>query len=124
MSARARLFQQQLEAGTPLATSYPYPISVWQLGTDLRWIILGGEVVVDYAIRLKTELPAESTWVAGYANDVMAYIASRRVLREGGYEGASSMVYYGLPTVWAPTIEKAIVDEVTRQAGSAKPAPR
>ena len=25
------------------------------------------------------------------------------------------MVYYGLPTVWAPVVEKNIVDEVHRQ---------
>ncbi|MEE2936778.1 MAG: hypothetical protein VYA84_12375, partial [Planctomycetota bacterium] len=93
---------------------YPYPIEVWKLGADLRWVMLGGEVVVDYALRLKSELEGH-VWVAGYSNDVMAYIPSRRVLREGGYEGASSMVYYGLPTLWAPTIENAIVEEVKRQ---------
>ena len=32
-----------------------------------------------------------------------------RVLKEGGYEGATSMVYYGLPTVWSPRIEEIIV---------------
>ena len=35
--------------------------------------------------RLKREL-GPSTWVASYANDVMAYIPSLRVLNEGGYE--------------------------------------
>ncbi|MDP6723179.1 MAG: hypothetical protein QGF59_31245, partial [Pirellulaceae bacterium] len=54
-------------------------------------------------------------WVAGYANDVMAYIPSRRVLAEGGYEGGGSMVYYGLPTIWAPELENDIVTEVHRQ---------
>ena len=45
----------------------------------------------------------------------MAYIPSRRVLREGGYEGSGAMIYYGLPTVWAPAVENAIVEEVHRQ---------
>ena len=40
--------------------------------------------------------------MTGYANDVMAYIPSLRVLKEGGYEGGGAMIYYGLPTVWAP----------------------
>jgi hypothetical protein len=39
----------------------------------------------------------------------MAYIPSRRVLIEGGYEGGGSMVYYGLPTIWAETVEEDIV---------------
>ena len=80
--------------------------------TGATWIALGGEVVVDYALRLKAELGGTSTWVAGYANDVMAYIPSRRVLREGGYEGGGAMVYYGLPTNWAPAIENLIVQQV------------
>jgi len=78
-------------------------------------VILGGEVVVDFALRLKSELRGTQTWVAGFANDVMAYIASRRVLDEGGYEGAGAMLYYGLPTSWAPESEDLIVDEVHRQ---------
>ena len=115
--ARARMLLDQIDAGKPLEQTYPYPVGLWKLGSDVRWIILGGEVVVDYALRLKSELDG-SVWVAGYSNDVMAYIPSRRVLREGGYEGATSMVYYGLPTIWSPTIENAIVGEVVRQASS------
>ncbi len=112
--SRARMLLARIEAGQPLEQTYPYPIGVWKLGEDLRWIILGGEVVVDYGLRLKAELDGP-VWVASYANDVMAYIPSRRVLREGGYEGATAMVYYGLPTTWAPTIENEIVAEAVRQ---------
>ena len=67
-------------------------------------------------VRLKKELGETKTWVAGYANDVMAYIPSLRVLREGGYEGGGAMVYYGLPSVWSPRVEELIVAEVHRQA--------
>ena len=52
------------------------------------------------------------TWVAGYSNDVMAYIPSRRVLAEGGYEGGGAMVYYTLPSPWAPSVEEDIVRAV------------
>ncbi len=111
VAARAKMLLSVLEKG-PLAKTYPYPVSVWRVGNDLQLVFLGGEVVVDYALRLKVELSGTRTWVAGYANDVMAYIPSRRVLREGGYEGGGAMVYYGLPTVWAPAIENLIVSTV------------
>ena len=114
VAARAKMLLEKLESG-PLNQTYPYPIGCWKIGREVQFISLGGEVVVDYAIRLKAELSGTRTWVAGYANDVMAYIPSRRVLNEGGYEGAGAMVYYGLPTAWAPEVEKAIVDEVHRQ---------
>jgi hypothetical protein len=86
------------------------------LGRDVCLLALGGEVVVDYTLRLKVELGRERTWVAGYTNDVMAYIPSRRVLTEGGYEGGGAMVYYGLPTIWSPEVEELIVCESRRQA--------
>ena len=92
-----------------MPTSYPYPIQAWRLGDGPTLVTLGGEVVVDFALRLKQEHGALETWVAGYSNDVMAYIPSRRVLTEGGYEGAGAMVYYGLPSPWAPTVEESIV---------------
>ena len=70
-------------------------------------------MVVDYALRLKREL-GPTTWVAGYSNDVMAYIPSLRLLREGGYEGANSQVYYSLPTPWSEDVEAQIVEQVHR----------
>jgi hypothetical protein len=100
-----------------LPASYPYPVQVWQLGDEVSWVILGGEVVVDYALRLKQELGPRKTWVTAYANDVMGYIASRRVLSEGGYEGGGSRIYYGLPAVWHPDIEDRIVATVKKLAG-------
>jgi hypothetical protein len=112
IAARAKLLLEQLQKGGSLRGTYPYPVQVWQLRPDLTWVALGGEVVVDYSLRLKRELGLGKTWVAGYANDVMAYIPSLRVLKEGGYEGGGAMVYYGLPTVWGPRVEELIVAAV------------
>ncbi len=95
-----------------LPTDYPYPLEIWQFGQDLTLIALGGEVVVDYDLRLKRELGAEKLWVAAYCNDVFAYIPSLRVLMEGGYEGGGAMVYYGQPGPFAPTIEETIIGKV------------
>jgi len=114
---RAKMLLDKIAAGKPLRPNYPYPVQTWRLGDELLFVTLGGEVVVDYALRLKAELGRERTWVAGYTNDVMAYIPSRRVLAEGGYEGGGAMVYYGLPTIWAPEVEELIVREVRKQVG-------
>lgn len=116
-AARARRLLAKLEAGQSLATTYPYPMTLWRLGSEVQWYFLGGEVVVDYALRIKAELGSEElgrtdVWVAAYAQDVMAYIPSRRVLLEGGYEGGGAMVYYGLPTVWSTDVEEQILEAV------------
>jgi neutral ceramidase len=62
---------------------YPYPVEVWHLG-GLTWVFLGVEVTVDYSLRIKRNLGSSRTWVSAYCNDVMAYIPSLRVLKEGG----------------------------------------
>jgi len=116
-AARANMLLRQMENGRSLSQTYPYPVQTWQLSDEVQFVILGGEVVVDFALRLKSELCGCRTWVAGYSNDVMAYIASRRVLKEGGYEGGGAMVYYGLPTAWAPESEDVIIAEAHRQLG-------
>jgi hypothetical protein len=114
IAARAKILLKQLDAGKDIPATYPYPIQSWRLGKDLSLVTLGGEVVVDYSLRLKKDLGG-NLWVMGYANDVMAYIPSLRVLKEGGYEGASSMIYYGLPSVWGEKVEDLIVEEVAKQ---------
>ena len=114
-AARARLLLEAMDRDGQLQTHYPYPIQTWRLGDGPTWVFLSGEVVVDYALRLKHELGAGKTWVAGYCNDVMAYIPSRRVLQEGGYEGGGAMVYYGLPSPWVESIEEQIIQETRRQ---------
>jgi hypothetical protein len=112
IASRAKFWLGELAAGREMSPTYPYPIARWQLGEEIEWLFLGGEVVVDYALRLKDESRGKNTWVAAYANDVMAYIPSRRVLAEGGYEGGGAMVYYGLPTIWSETVEHDIVSAI------------
>ncbi|MEX0742289.1 MAG: hypothetical protein WD079_05780, partial [Phycisphaeraceae bacterium] len=107
---------ERLDRGEPLPTHLDYPIQTWQLGEgDLAMVFLAGEVVVDYALRLKRELDADRLWVTAYANDVSCYIPSERVLREGGYEGAGAMAVYDQPAPFAPGLEDQIVGEVREQ---------
>src|SRR5262249_52454741 len=95
-----------------LPETYPYPVQVVSFGNDLVMVFLGGEVVVDYSTRLHKEFPGKSLWITAYANDIPSYIASRRVLAEGGYEADDSMYWYGLPTRWDDSVEDAIVAKI------------
>jgi hypothetical protein len=51
-------------------------------------------------------------WVNAYSNDVAFYVASRRMIPEGGYEVDRSMVYYGVPGVLAEDTEERIIGAV------------
>lgn len=115
---RAKTLLAQLDKNGSINKTYPYPVQCWRLGDSAKWITLGGEVVVDYSLRIKRDLAGENTWVAGYSNDVMAYIPSLRVLKEGGYEGAGAMVYYGQPSPWAEDVEELIMQTVHAVSGN------
>ena len=120
IAARAKVLLKKLAETGSLSPTYPYPVQVWKLGTDIDWILLGGEVVADYSLRLKRSNGDSRTWVTAYTNDVCAYIPSLRVLKEGGYEGATSMIYYALPSPWAESVEEDIFASIARLLNSLK----
>lgn len=109
----ARRLLNILDRDGKLPDRYPYPVQVWQFGRGLKFIALGGEPVVDYALRLKGQYGWSDTWVAGYSNDVFTYIPSLRVLREGGYEGGDAMIGDGFPGPFGAAIEEIIVEKVS-----------
>ena len=69
-------------------------------------------MVVDYSLRLQKEIADPVVWVAGYSNDVMTYIPSRRVWNEGGYEGGDAMKHNHFPARWHPEVEDVIIRAV------------
>ena len=104
---RSVLETVDLESAKPDRPDFPYPVQIVRFGNDLSIIALGNEVVVDYSLRLKRELgkpDGPDIWVAGYSNVYDDYIASKRVLDEGGYEARCCP--------WKPTLEERIVGKV------------
>ncbi len=110
---RAQMMLKALDEGRRI-DRIEYPVQAVRFGSGLTLVALGGEVVVDYALRIKREFPGEPIVAAGYSNDVMCYIPSKRVLREGGYEAVDSMIYYGQSGPFADDVEERIMTAVHR----------
>jgi len=110
----AKSMVKKIENQEPFPTSYPYPVQIWQLGDQIIFA-LGGEAVVDYAITLK-RLYGQNSFVMSYCNDVMGYIPTLEILREGGYEGAAAQMVYDLPANWRADIETQIISHVIKLA--------
>ena len=111
----AEALLDELNVRGKLRETYPFPVQVVRFGDQLTLVALGGETVVDYSLRLKKEIKGSSVWVAGYSNDVMAYIPSKRVLLEGGYEGGGAMRYFRTtvhPAYWHESVEERIIGKV------------
>ncbi|MFZ2643593.1 MAG: neutral/alkaline non-lysosomal ceramidase N-terminal domain-containing protein [Verrucomicrobiia bacterium] len=121
--SHARQMLDILDREGKLPASYPYPLQVWQFGPKLKLIALAGEVVVDYSLRLKAEHGWDTTWVAGYCNDILAYIPSLRVLKEGGYEGGDAMIYFGHPAPFTEAVEETIVGKTAELVKRTAAAP-
>jgi len=112
-----------LDSGGEFESAYPYPVHAWRLGDELLIVGMGAETVVDYSLRFKRQF-GEGTWVFGYVDDMIAYIPSRRVWEEGGYEGGSNLYEYGRPALrWSGDIEQRIADSVERLVERVKRQP-
>jgi len=102
--------------------TYPAPVHLWNFGDSLAWVFMGGEVVVDYQMRLEKELSQfQNVWVAGYTDDVFAYVASERLRNEGGYEVDASMLYYNQPGRWVSGTEDVLVTRILEMARQKRP---
>ncbi len=117
--AQARNARRMLKAydeGQPMV-SLDYPVQAIGFGAGFSLVAIGGEPVVDYALRARREFP--DAVLAGYSNSVKGYVPSERVLAEGGYEAGDSAPYYGLPGPFAAGVEDRIfaaISAVLREA--------
>lgn len=99
----------------------PCPVHVARFGDQLLLIAIGGETVVDYSLLCKREFGGPRVWVAGYCDDVFAYLPSLRVLREGGYEGRTGIVHQLVPTPFMPSVEDRVMAAVRRLVADVTP---
>ena len=110
---RAKQMLADYDARRPIRKT-PYPVQAIRFGDGPTLVALGGEVVIDYDLRTKREYPNAKLIVAGYSNDVMCYIPSKRVLKEGGYEAVDSMIYYGMPGPFSDQVEEQVFAAIHR----------
>ena len=109
---RAEAYLKMLDAGQSLPKSVKLPLAALRLGDDLTFVLMGGEVVVDYARRIKRAYAEDHPWTIGYAYEVPCYIPSARLLLEGGYEADYSLIYYGFYGPFQAGIEAQLLNRL------------
>ncbi|HRT55875.1 MAG TPA: neutral/alkaline non-lysosomal ceramidase N-terminal domain-containing protein [Candidatus Paceibacterota bacterium] len=120
---RAEAYLKRLSTGQPLPASVSLPLAVLRIGNDLSFVLMGGEVVVDYARRIKRAYAADHPWTVGYAYEVPCYIPSSRLIKEGGYETESSMIYYGFYGPFRGEVEMLLFSRLDALLMRARTAP-
>ncbi|HOX57952.1 MAG TPA: neutral/alkaline non-lysosomal ceramidase N-terminal domain-containing protein [Candidatus Paceibacterota bacterium] len=109
---RAEAYLKRLNAGQPSPGSVKLPVAILRLGDDLTFVLMGGEVVVDYSRQLKRLLAGDYPWPVGYAYEVPCYIPTARLIKEGGYETESSMIYYGFYGPFRGEVERLLLERL------------
>jgi neutral ceramidase len=109
---RAAAYLKLLDAGQPLPKSVKLPLAALRLGDDLTFVLMGGEVVVDYARHIKRVYVEDHPWTIGYAYEVPCYIPTARLLKEGGYESDYSLTLYGFYGPFQGGIEAQLLNRL------------
>ncbi|MEX0642647.1 MAG: neutral/alkaline non-lysosomal ceramidase N-terminal domain-containing protein [Pirellulales bacterium] len=118
---KARYLLGILDAGQEVPLTQPCPIHVVRFGEDLLMIFISGETVVDYSLRCKREFHGPFVWVPGYCDDVFAYLPSRRVLLEGGYEGRTGIIHQLVATPFERNVEDRVMACVEQLVSQTEP---
>ena len=112
--SHGRRMMTLIETKGSVPQTRPYAIQAWQFGDRMTLIGLAGELTVDYALKFKARYGSDTTWIAGYSNDVFGYIPSLRVWKEGGYEGGEAFRFSAFPGRLASDVEDRITAGVER----------
>jgi len=113
---KARYLLDKLEREGDVKLEQTCPLHVARFGDDLAFVAISGETTLDYSLICKRELAGPFVWVAGYCDDVFAYLPSLRVLKEGGYEGRDGIVHQLTPTPFAPSVEERVMGTIRKLA--------
>ncbi|MSS73485.1 MAG: hypothetical protein EXS64_18650 [Candidatus Latescibacteria bacterium] len=101
----------------PLPRFVPFEIQTLAFNDAVQALFLAGEVVTDIGLRIKRLFPDRRLAVAAYADGVVAYVPSRKMYPEGGYEVDGSHFYYVQPAPFTADVEDAIAAQVQEMIG-------
>jgi hypothetical protein len=69
---------------------------------DLALVSAPGELFVELGLAVKQGAGTSNVFIAGFGNDNIGYIPTRRAYPLGGYEVSEAYKYYGYPAALAP----------------------
>lgn len=90
------------------------PLVLLQFSNDHAILATGHELCNAYVPLFRRLAPGMHLTVLGYTNAYGAYIGTRKMCEEGGYEGDWSCYYFGLPVPLDPSVETALTRAVAR----------
>ena len=99
----------QLSEAGGLPQNCPQEVQVLQFNETKRAIFLGGEVLAEIGLHIKSVLQPATTITVAYSNGLIAYVPSKDTYDLGGYEVDGSHFYFLRPAPFSKEIEDLIV---------------
>ena len=96
---------RQMMALPMVSRQFAYEVLAWRLGDALSVLFLEGEVCSGLGPLARSITQTPHAMAVGYANVTAAYIPTRQIVIEGGYEGESSHRAYFLPAPFTEAVE-------------------
>lgn len=97
---------------------FPYGTVAWQFGDDLTMLFLEGEVCSGLAPLARNLAKTPDALAFAYTNAVDAYIPTRQIVREGGYEGERSHRAFFMYGPFTDKIEQEFQRVVRKAVGN------
>ena len=91
---------------------YDYEVAAWRFGDELTMLVLPGEVCSPLGPLARSLCRTPAAMSLAYCNKTDAYIPSKTIVREGGYEGCDSHMAYFLPGPFTTKVENEFADIV------------
>ncbi len=89
-----------------------------KLGEAFGLVAVSGEVVVEYAARVRRWLGTRYSMLVGCADDVMGYLPTKKMMHYGGYEGDRFVEHFDLGPL-NPALEENTLAQLRRVTGKA-----
>lgn len=105
---------RQMQAYPQQARSCRFDVQAWRFGRHLTLFALEGETCSDLGPLTRSVARTDEAMVIGFANTNVGYVPTRRIVREGGYEGESSHRVYFHPAPYTEKVEQEFAKVVKR----------
>ncbi|WNQ10768.1 neutral/alkaline non-lysosomal ceramidase N-terminal domain-containing protein [Paenibacillus aurantius] len=89
----------------------PLEMTLLTITDGFSLLAMNAEVVVEYGLYLK-RLSGGRVLPLPYTNGMFGYVPTEAILAEGGYEADESTIYFAMPSVFSPSVEGRLKEEM------------
>lgn len=96
-----------------LVSEQPLELTMLRIGPEVSLLAMDAEVMVEYGLFIK-EISQGKVLPLPYSNGMVGYVPTALQVKEGGYESAESIYFFGLPAPFQEAAEDLLKEGIRR----------